>query len=69
MKELGGYFRRFKGGALAPWINGDGPPLDLEARATQAFLEVRHLSRLFLDLTQIFFCRTGRQATINRRHG
>jgi len=41
MKEIGGYFKRFKGGALAPWIHGDpSPPLDLEARATQAFLEV-----------------------------
>lgn len=42
IKDLGGYFKRFKGGALAPWIHGtqDTPPLDLEARATQAFCEV-----------------------------
>lgn len=42
IQEIGGYFKRFRGGALAPWINGtDGKPeLDLEARATQAFFEV-----------------------------
>jgi protein phosphatase PTC6 len=41
MKEIGGYFKRFNGGALAPWIKGEpSTPLDLEARATQAFLEV-----------------------------
>jgi protein phosphatase PTC6 len=41
MRELGGYFKRFKGGALAPWIHGgETPGLDLEARCTQAFLEV-----------------------------
>jgi protein phosphatase PTC6 len=43
MKEIGGYFKRFNGGALAPWIDGrNTPELDLEARATQAFLEVCH---------------------------
>jgi hypothetical protein len=42
IKEIGGYFRRFKGGALAPWIHGvEGTPeLDLEARATETFFEV-----------------------------
>lgn len=42
IKEIGGYFKRFRGGALAPWINGTSrtPELDLEARATQAFFEV-----------------------------
>ena len=41
-KEIGGYFKRFKGGALQPWVNGtEGTPeMDLEARATQAFFEV-----------------------------
>ncbi|KAI0788628.1 phosphatase 2C-like domain-containing protein [Abortiporus biennis] len=43
-KELNGYFKRFKGGALAPWIRPDGPDakkeMDLEARATLAFFEV-----------------------------
>jgi len=45
IKDQGGYFKRFKGGALAPWIddNQDTPPLDLEARATQAFFEVDRL--------------------------
>lgn len=42
IKDQGGYFRRFHGGALAPWIHQSNgtPPLDLEARATQAFFEV-----------------------------
>ncbi|KAJ7357250.1 phosphatase 2C-like domain-containing protein [Mycena albidolilacea] len=47
IQEIGGYFKRFKGGALAPWISDpeDAPPLDLEARMTQAFFEVdQHLS-------------------------
>ncbi|KAI0051888.1 protein serine/threonine phosphatase 2C [Auriscalpium vulgare] len=46
IRELGGYFRRFKGGALAPWIppSFDPEELDLHARATLAFFEVdRHL--------------------------
>ncbi|KAK7064321.1 protein phosphatase 2C 4 [Favolaschia claudopus] len=47
IQELGGYFKRFKGGALSPWISDPetAPPLDLEARLTQAFFEVdQHLS-------------------------
>jgi protein phosphatase PTC6 len=42
IKEIGGYFKRFRGGAIAPWIHGiEGKPkMDLEARATQAFFEV-----------------------------
>ncbi|CAL1695322.1 unnamed protein product [Somion occarium] len=44
VKELDGYFRRFKGGALAPWVNPDKPEakqeFDLEARATLAFFQV-----------------------------
>ncbi|KAJ7706300.1 phosphatase 2C-like domain-containing protein [Mycena rosella] len=46
IQELGGYFKRFKGGALTPWVKGaEEPPLDLEARMTQAFFEVdRNLS-------------------------
>lgn len=42
IKGLGGYFKRFKGGALAPWIEAsdNAPALDLEARATEAFFEV-----------------------------
>lgn len=47
-RELGGYFKRFRGGVLAPWIDPsvkDTPILDTEARATQAFWETdRHLS-------------------------
>jgi len=42
IQEIGGYFKRFRGGALTPWIHGTegAPELDLEARATLAFFEV-----------------------------
>ncbi|KIY63719.1 protein serine/threonine phosphatase 2C [Cylindrobasidium torrendii FP15055 ss-10] len=46
-KELGGYFKRWKGGVLSPWIHDVHTShfYDMEARATQAFLEVdRHMS-------------------------
>lgn len=47
VKEIGGYFKRFKGGALAPWIGGDNTEdLTLEARATLAFFEV--ISSVFM---------------------
>ena len=46
-KELGGYFKRFNGGVLSPWLHPRGseetPQLDLEARATLAFFEVCNL--------------------------
>lgn len=40
LQGVGGYFKRFKGGALVDWIKPADPPrtLDLEARATLAFL-------------------------------
>jgi protein phosphatase PTC6 len=43
LRELGGYFRRFNGGVLRPWVEdpaGAGK-MDLGARATLAFLDVR----------------------------
>ena len=44
-KELDGYFKRFNGGVLAPWIHPESKAareeMDLEARATLAFFEVR----------------------------
>ncbi|KAE9408214.1 protein serine/threonine phosphatase 2C [Gymnopus androsaceus JB14] len=46
IKELGGYFKRYKGGPLAPWIDDSNqapPKLDLEARAATAFFEVDRL--------------------------
>jgi protein phosphatase PTC6 len=44
IQELGGYFKRFKGGVLTPWTKGlEDAPLDLEARMTQAFFEVGRL--------------------------
>ncbi|KZS93140.1 protein serine/threonine phosphatase 2C [Sistotremastrum niveocremeum HHB9708] len=41
LKSMGGYFRRFQGGALTEWVKDPSSPepLDLEARATLAFLE------------------------------
>lgn len=49
MKELGGYFKRFRGGVLQPWIAQPAcqNELDLEARATLAFLSVK-ISLTFL---------------------
>lgn len=49
IREIGGYFKRFRGGALAPWTQGvEGKPeLDLEARATLAFFEVSPCAYLF----------------------
>ncbi|KAH9486629.1 Protein phosphatase 2C-like protein 4 [Psilocybe cubensis] len=41
IKEIGGYFKRFKGGAIAPWIDGTNKEeMTLEARATLTFFEV-----------------------------
>ncbi|KAJ2920813.1 hypothetical protein H1R20_g16280, partial [Candolleomyces eurysporus] len=44
IRSLGGYFKRFRGGVLAPWITD--PPsqelLDLETRATLTFFQVDH---------------------------
>ena len=51
MKEIGGYFKRFNGGSLAPWIKGEpSPPLDLEGRAAQAFLEVVVAYSIFVSV-------------------
>ena len=48
IKEYGGYFKRFKGGLLSPWINPfrDGGEMDLHARATLTFLQVRTHPRI-----------------------
>jgi hypothetical protein len=64
MREIGGYFKRFNGGALAPWIHGDVTPvLEIGARATQAFLEVVFSS--VLPSLQIKKCNTGRQKSLH----
>ncbi|KAH9044787.1 protein serine/threonine phosphatase 2C [Lactarius pseudohatsudake] len=42
VKEFGGYFKRFSGGLLSPWINPSSESageMDLHARATLAFFE------------------------------
>lgn len=43
-KELDGYFKRFKGGVIAPWAQPDSKEaqkeMDLEARSTLTFFEV-----------------------------
>jgi protein phosphatase PTC6 len=45
IKEMGGYFKRFNGGLLSPWINPfrSGGEMDLHVRATLAFFEVHAL--------------------------
>lgn len=45
IREIGGYFKRFRGGAIQPWIDpnvdmASTPPFDLEARATATFFQV-----------------------------
>lgn len=51
MKEIGGYFKRFKGGALSPWVEGNNKAeLSLEARATLAFFEVSVSAPVFIGL-------------------
>lgn len=43
VKSLGGYFKRYQGGVLGKWDKTSlisSPPLDLESRATLAFLQV-----------------------------
>jgi protein phosphatase PTC6 len=41
-REIGGYFKRFDGGAMKPWLHGtEGTPeMDLAARATLTFFTV-----------------------------
>ena len=67
-KELGGYFRRFNGGVLAPWIDPTAPSyqeeLDLEARATLAFFEV---SMSALATQRAFDSPTGGQGHVTRK--
>ncbi|KAF8521514.1 phosphatase 2C-like domain-containing protein [Gautieria morchelliformis] len=50
VKSLGGYFKRYQGGVLRKWDSHDlpsSPPLDLESRATLAFLQAdRDISKL-----------------------
>lgn len=46
VKELGGYFKRFNGGLLSPWVkpspaSAGAGEMDLHARATLTFFEVR----------------------------
>ena len=61
-KEQDGYFRRFKGGAIAPWIDPDRPEakrdLDLEARATLTFFEVGGTMTVCLTLSNIYSSRS-----------
>ena len=65
IKELGGYFKRFNGGLLSPWVkpspdSADAGEMDLHARATLTFFEVRTFSQLslfFEDAPDCFFHR------------
>jgi protein phosphatase PTC6 len=56
IKEFGGYFKRFNGGLLSPWVKPSPPStgageMDLHARATLTFFEVRDFrsSDIFLS--------------------
>lgn len=53
--EIGGYFKRFKGGAMAPWIDGiNKEELTLEARATLTFFEVGCVSLRRAPVLELF---------------
>lgn len=58
VKEFGGYFKRFDGGLLSPWINPfrDGGVMDLHARTTLTFFEVRHFLLIFLPRDELLAC-------------
>ena len=66
IKELGGYFKRFNGGLLSPWIkpSADAGEMDLHARATLTFFEVRTFSPLltffFRICVRLFFPQVDR---------
>jgi len=66
IKEFGGYFKRFNGGLLSPWVTPSPPStdareMDLHARATLTFFEVRALqSANILNMRQTI-ASAGRQ--------
>lgn len=68
IKELGGYFKRFNGGLLSPWVkpspdSADAGEMDLHARATLTFFEVRtfsHLSLFFRRRARLFLSQVDR---------
>jgi len=65
LKGIGGYFKRFKGGDLAPWAYKPVPSriLDIEARATLAFLQA---DRRIFDLPEAQ--RSGATASVALLH-
>lgn len=66
IKEIGGYFKRFKGGLLSPWINpssGGVEEMDLHARVTLGFFEVsvlQHTANFLSEVSEIITT-AGRQ--------
>jgi hypothetical protein len=68
IKEFGGYFKRFNGGLLSPWVkpsptSSGAREMDLHARATLTYFEVRAFQSADLFLSNM--CQTvasvGRQ--------
>ena len=59
VKEIGGYFKRFKGGLLSSWINpssGGVGEMDLQARVTLTFFEVsifQHTVKFLSEMSEI----------------
>ena len=74
IKEFGGYFKRFNGGLLSPWVKPNAPStgtgeMDLHARATLTFFEVRAFQSADIFLSNMCYTVTsvGRQKP--RRRG
>lgn len=63
-KEVGGYFKRYRGGPMTPWIHGveNTSEMDLEARAALAFYEVCYHLHFFVSTARTTL--TGRQEFI-----
>ena len=68
VKEFGGYFKRFNGGLLSPWVKPSPPStgareMDLHARATLTFFEVRAIQSpdIFLSNVRQTVTSIGRQ--------
>jgi protein phosphatase PTC6 len=61
IKELGGYFKRFNGGLLSPWVKPNPPStdageMDLHARATLTFFEVGAFQSTVIFLSNVPDC-------------
>ena len=63
IKEFGGYFKRFNGGLLSPWVKPNTPStggeMDLHARATLTFFEVRAIQSAVILLSNTCYIVTS----------